>query len=172
MSAATLVSVRCRLLAPEDLEAFYHLRLRACREEPEAFLESYEELSRQSPEEVAQSLDNGWIAGAYEEHRLVGIAGLYRHLGLKLRHKGTVWGVYVAPEARGRKLAAQLITLLLSEAKAFGLERVHLSANAENPVAVNVYQKLGFAPWGVEKHIMKLANGRYVDDVAMVKELT
>jgi hypothetical protein len=38
-----------------------------------------------------------FVAGAFEGSRLAGMAGFHREKGLKLRHKGRVWGVYVTP---------------------------------------------------------------------------
>ena len=42
---------------------------------------------------------------------LAGMMGFKREYGLKLRHKGCIWGVYVSPAHRGKGLAS----LLLSE---------------------------------------------------------
>ncbi len=161
-----------RLLTLDDLALFHALRLRACREEPAAFMEAYEELVDKPLIEFAKYFDNGWIAGAFTEGKLVGAAGLFRHKGLKVQHKGTLWNVYVAPEARSRGLARGCIEMVLGEARRAGLECVHLSTTAADPITVSLYKSLGFEPWGVEKHILKLADGTYVDDVVMAKTLT
>ena len=160
-----------RLLTLDDLAQFHALRLRACREEPTAFMEAYEELAYKPVEEFTKYFDNGWIAGAFMDGQLAATAGLFRHKGLKVQHKGTVWGVYTAPQARGKRFSRRCIESVLKEAKQAGLERVHLSTNTENPITIALYQSLGFEPWGVEKHILKLTDGSYVDDVMMTKSL-
>jgi RimJ/RimL family protein N-acetyltransferase len=159
-----------RLLTVEDANLFQKIRLRAVKEEPTAFLESAEEVAQKSADAIERYFDNGWIAGAFIDGSLVGTCGLFRHKGEKLKHKGTIWGVYVAPEARGKGFARALITVLLEEAARAGIELVHLSTNIENPISTALYQSLGFEAWGVEKHIMK-HEGRYIDDVMMIKFL-
>jgi RimJ/RimL family protein N-acetyltransferase len=157
-----------RLLTKKDAPAFYRLRLRAVKEETRSFLETAAEVKKRTP---ASYFKNGWIAGAFVGKKLVGITGLYRHSGKKVEHKGTVWGVYVTPDARGQGLTRKMITLLLDEAKKAGLEQVHISTDRTNEVTMALYQKIGFKPYGTEKHILKLADGSYIDDVWMVKFL-
>lgn len=160
-----------RLLQPEnDLDAFQKLRLRACKEEPVAFTESYEELLNAAPEGFARYFKNGWIAGTFEGDVLVGMAGLYKNTQEKIAHKGTVWGVYCAPEIRGKGASRNMLQLLLEEAQRDGLEIIHLSTDAQNKTTVGLYQSMGFVPWGVDEHFAKVS-GRYVHEVMMKKYL-
>ncbi len=162
--------VVCRLLTVADVELFREIRLRGLKEHPDAFLDSYEESVDWPLERFKKWFGNGWIAGGFVDQKLLGITGLYRQDRIKIRHKGMVWGVYVAPEARGFGIARRLIEILLAEAKKAGLELVQLSTDVTNPITVALYQSFGFEPYGVEKHILKLQD-RYVDDVVMVKFL-
>jgi len=165
-----MTPITYRLLTVKDAALFRKVRLRACREEPDAFLEAYEEIAKISVTGSRRYFKNGWISGAFNAEALVGITGLYRHKGIKVQHKGTLWGVYVAPEARGRGIARHLIKMVLNEAAHAGLELVHLTTNVKTPLTIELYKSLGFEPWGVEKHIMKLPD-HYVDDVVMTKYL-
>jgi ribosomal protein S18 acetylase RimI-like enzyme len=117
-----------------------------------------------------RQFDNGWVAGAFMSSALVGLAGLYRHKGIKVQHKGSVWGVYVVPEMRSKGISRRLIEMVLAEAKNAGLELVHLSTNEANAATVALYKSLGFEPWGVDKHFAKLPD-QYVDEVMMTKVL-
>ena len=164
-------ALTCRLLAVEDYTTFREVRLRACREEPAAFLEAYEELVNLPAEHFKRHFENGWIAGAFMGTALVGIAGLFRHKGAKVQHKGTVWGVYVAPEARGHGMARCMIEMVIAEAKQAGVELLHITTDEQNPLTIALYKSLGFEPWGIEKHILKLDDGSYINDVVMVKWL-
>jgi RimJ/RimL family protein N-acetyltransferase len=139
-------------------------------DEPSAFLETVDEIKAISGTPFQRYIANGWIAGAFMGDTLVGISGLYRHKGEKLRHKGTVWGVYVVPPARERGLARRMIALLLDEARQAGLELVHISTDSANRVTMGLYQSLGFTPWGTDRRMIKLPE-RYVDDVMMVMSL-
>lgn len=163
--------MQCRLLDKEmDLDAFQEIRLRACKEEPVAFTESYEALAKLPREKFTSYFDNGWIAGAFENDKLLAIAGLYKNTPRKIAHKGNIWGVYCVPEARGRKLSRMLLELLLDEAERDGLEIIHLSTDADNTVTVGLYRSMGFEPWGIDKHFAKVS-GRYVHEVMMKKYL-
>ena len=53
------------------------------------------------------------MVGAFYDSRLIGMAGFYREKGLKSRHKGRVWGVYVTPEARGGGIGRKMMQALL-----------------------------------------------------------
>jgi ribosomal protein S18 acetylase RimI-like enzyme len=158
-----------RLLSLEDIEAFRALRLRGLKECPDAFLDDYEEWANEPVESFRKFFD-GWVAGAFFEGKLLGISGLYREKGKKLKHKGTIWGVYVAPEARGKGLGRGLLTLLLDEAKKSGLELVQLSADETSLITLRLYQSIGFSEYGRDKHIMKVGD-HYVTDVLMAKFL-
>lgn len=166
-----------RLLTEADAEAYQHLRLRALREEPEAFASSYEDAVDRPLTEVIKRLKNeggspdNFILGALDE-ALVGTVGLYREQGIKLQHKGTIWGVYVAPEARGRGVGRMLMQKALIHAATLkGLEQVYLGVATNNTEARQLYLSLGFEVYGIERHAMKLA-GRYIDEELMVLWLT
>ncbi len=168
MSSTEIPMAEIRLLTKKDAPAFYRLRLRAVKEETRSFLETAAEVRKRTP---ASYFKNGWIAGAFVGKKLVGITGLYRHSGKKIEHKGTVWGVYVTPDTRGQGLTRKMIALLLEEVKKAGIELVQTSTDNSNPVTKAIYTSLGFEPYGVEKHILKIADGSYIDDVWMVKFL-
>ncbi len=159
-----------RFLSLQDVALYRELRLRGLKEHPEAFLEAYEDAITWPLERFHRFFDNGWIVGAFMDGALKGMSGLFRHVGAKVAHKGTVWGVYVAPEARGHGIARTAITMLIEEAVAAGIEQVHLSADENNNFTVSLYKGLGFEPYGNEKHQLKLPD-KYVDDLLMVKFL-
>src|ERR1700757_1362545 len=94
-----------RYLTADDAGAWLRLRLEALQGDPEAFSASFEEYQALSLEEVRKRLgfeaQDAFVVGAFEDGRLQGCAGFYRDKGLKTRHKGRIWGVYVTPESRG-----------------------------------------------------------------------
>lgn len=160
-----------RLLTLEDVAILRELRLRGCKEEPGAFLEDYDDLLARPIERFKRHFEGTWLAGAFIDGKLVGMTGLSRSKGRKLEHKGLVWGVYVVPQARGRKLARRMLELVIGEAQNAGLELLMISTAVTNKTTVHLYQSLGFAPCGIEMHVIKLADGSYVDDVQMIKFL-
>lgn len=160
-----------RLLTTDDAALFRALRARACSEEPGSFLMTGEEAEQQSDAQIRHMLSGSWVLGAFLGDTMVGMTGLQRNPNLKTRHKGMVWGVYVAPEARGLRCASKMIERLLDIAKQDGVEVVTLSTDVTNPITVELYKSLGFEPYGVEPHLLKLDDGSYIDDVWMVKYL-
>jgi ribosomal protein S18 acetylase RimI-like enzyme len=166
-----------RLLTEADAEAYQQLRLRALREEPDAFASSYEDAVDRPLTEVIKRLKNeggspdNFLLGAFDD-ALVGTVGLYREQGIKLQHKGTIWGVYVAPEARGRGIGRMLMEQAIAHAATLsGLEQIYLGVATTNTSARQLYQSLGFEVYGIERHAMKLT-GRYIDEELMVLWLT
>lgn len=167
------MSVIIRALGPDDAEIYRALRLRGLEEEPVSFGDSYEEASSRPLDYFRDGLQKYVQFGAFVENRLVGHAGAERHQGVKTRHKAWVWGVYVAPEARGKGVSKRLLQTVMDWAGAqAGLEQLHLSTDARNAHTQGLYASFGFEPYGTETHIFKLPDGSYVDDVLMVKFLT
>jgi RimJ/RimL family protein N-acetyltransferase len=165
-----------RPLTIEDTDAYWSLRLRALRDHPEAYWSSYEEESLKPLDEVRESLrrlkpPQTFILGAFVDGQLVGMTGFWQQEKRKVSHKGFVWGVYVAPEQRGKGIAkALMIETLDMAARNPNLEQVNLVVMATNASAYHVYLVLGFEEFGREPHSLNV-NGVYYDEIHMVKFL-
>lgn len=108
------------------------------------------------------------MMGAFQEGRLVGMAGLLRGAARKTRHKADVIAVYVTPPAQGQGVARRLIEGLIGEARQLeGLEQLTLTVVAENTAARNLYLGLGFAVYGTEPRSLRVGD-RYYDEDDMV----
>lgn len=163
-----------RRLTDADASQYRQIRLRMLREHPEAFASAYEEYLDQTDESIAAylrdqlSAPDNFVLGAFEDQRLIGTIGLYREQGIKTRHKGLIWGVYTAPEARGRRVARRLMEAVVQQARAVdGLELLHLAVATDNLPARRLYESLGFVVWGLERHALKIGDA-YVDEAHMV----
>jgi len=160
-----------RALAPSDSAAFQALRLRGLQECPEAFASSYDEEVATPIAEIEKRLQpkaDSAIFGAFEDSGLCALVGLQREGMIKLAHKSLIWGVYVAPEARGRGVGAKIMSHALSYgASVLGTRQVNLGVNTRNTAAVDLYKRLGFIEYGLERDYL-LVNGVLHDEYQMV----
>jgi ribosomal protein S18 acetylase RimI-like enzyme len=168
-----------RRLTRADLDATRRVRLEALEQEPASFGESVDEFARLSLEALAHRLgedgapretDDNFIYAAFDGSALIAMAGFFRESRVKRRHKGTVWGVYVAPAYRGRGVGRAVMTALLDHARTLpGLRYVYLSVGADSP-ARRLYLSVGFQPFGIEPEALGV-NGRYFDEEHMLLRL-
>lgn len=162
-----------RILSPADQKEFWQLRLRALREEPESFEAAYEESISVPEAEIArrlQSSDDAFIFGAFAPE-LIGMVGFYRKIGIKIQHKGVIWGMYVAKEHRGSGLGKALMQAVIERTMTLpNIEQLHLAVSIHNTAARNLYLSLGFSSYGIEPHAKKLGDG-YTDQELMILRL-
>ena len=160
-----------RALVPSDAAAFRALRLRSLLECPEAFASSHEEEVDTTLPEIEQRLQpkrDSVVFGAFQDSELSALVGLQREGMAKLAHKSFIWGVYVAPEARGKGVGARIMRHALDHAAAaFGARQVNLGVNTKNLAALALYRKLGFVEYGLERGYL-LVGGVLHDEYQMV----
>jgi len=160
-----------RLLTPDDAGEWLRLRIEALEQEPQAFSASLDEYRSLSVDEVKRRLwssEDAFVVGAFERSQLLGIAGFLREKGPKTRHKGRIWGVYVTPQARGKKLGRNLMEQALKRGLAIeGIEQILISVATTQQSAVNLYRSLGFTPFGREPRALKIG-GKLIDEDCMV----
>lgn len=160
-----------RRLSDADAPALWALRLEALQREPEAYGSSPEEHQRTTPEQLATTLrtiaPDSFIVGAFVDGVLRGMAGFTRDARLKTRHRGVVWGVYLAADVRGQARGRQMLEQLLAEVRAIpGVEWVKLCVAADQTAARRLYASLGFQPIGVERAAIKVG-GRDINEEHM-----
>jgi ribosomal protein S18 acetylase RimI-like enzyme len=96
------------------------------------------------------------------------MAGFYREKHTKFHHKGTIWGVYVGRESRGRGMARAVVSEAIRSARTIeGLEQILLVVAATQEKPRRLYESLGFRKYGVEPRSLKVA-GEYIDDELMI----
>ena len=160
-----------RFLTADDAEDWWRLRLEALRDDPKAFSSSVEEHQKLAIDEVRRRLNgnaDSFVVGAFEERRLVGIAGFHHESGLKSRHKGRIWGVYLTPSYRAQGVGRKMLEALLQRAATVnGLEQVQLSVTATQTAALALYRSLGFESFGCEPGALKVGD-EFIDEEYMV----
>ncbi|HEX6911540.1 MAG TPA: GNAT family N-acetyltransferase [Longimicrobium sp.] len=144
-----------RMLTADDAAAYQALRLRGLRESPSAFGSSYEEEVDRPLEVVAQRLSGApeaAVVGAFgEDGALAGIGAVRREPQRKARHRAGIFGMYVAPEARGRGVGRALLRALVDHARSLdGVDRLELGVESTNAAARALYLAVGFTTYGVQ----------------------
>jgi ribosomal protein S18 acetylase RimI-like enzyme len=145
------------MLGPADATLVRSLRLRALREHPDAFTSSYEQDRDLPVEATSQRLAAHPFWGAYHHAELRGFVGFERDLRPKSRHKATVMGMYVAPEAGGQGVGRKLLEALIAHARVNGVESLVLTVTDGNERATRLYEAAGFRSFGIEPDAIRVA---------------
>ncbi|MBU6287501.1 MAG: N-acetyltransferase family protein [Chloroflexota bacterium] len=170
------VRVTVRPLGLDEFEAWRTLRLRALHDHPDAFGASYEDeattgsAARRQRFEASARGEGSAIFGAFDGDTMVGIGGVIRSGGRKDAHRATMWGMYVAPEARGRGAGHGLVNAVVETARGWGCAQVHLTVVAGNGPAERLYRRTGFEAYGVDPRALYV-DGRFLDELLMVRFL-
>lgn len=167
--------VTIRRLDANDVAAYHALRQRGLAEHPQAFTSSAEEEAA-SVDKVAKRLASAAnapdvVLGAFDGDRLVGVVGMSVDPRAKARHRGHVFGMYVAPEVAGTGIGRGLLDALVAHARACnGLDALVLTVTAENEHARRFYERAGFAAFGREPGAVRVG-GRAYDKLHMIRWL-
>ena len=139
------------------------IRLEALADLPMAFAEN----ARSPPEDFSAALAEGAVWGAFEGDVPVAMAGLARYRGGNVRHRATIWGVYVSPRARGLGAGKSLLRAMIHFGAASGIEIFELAAGDFNAPALRLYEGMGFIRCGLRRWAVKIGDD-YTDEVEMV----
>ncbi|MBO0934477.1 GNAT family N-acetyltransferase [Fibrella aquatilis] len=156
-----------RLLTTTDLPAYRALLLPGLVADADSFrIAPPDEENASFP---TRGEPDSFTLGAYLGEQLAGVVSFQREGQdrVKLRHKGLLFRMYVAPECRGRGIAGLLIQGLIDRARNLGdIEQINLTVVHTNP-AKRLYERFGFQSFSLEKRAIKW-QGNYVDEETMV----
>ena len=144
-----------RRLASHEVDLHRDLRLRALRDAPDSFGETFaaaavrpisywEELTRSVTEPGGDVMFL-----AYEGDDVLGSA--YRLLDRARTDAGRVGGMWVGPDWRRRGVGRALLQEVISWARERSLRRLGLWAPAHNPAAIVLYSRAGFRNTGDQR---------------------
>ena len=136
-------------LPVEDWREYRHLRLRALKEDPQAFSSIYADAA-QLPEERwtgrlrdALKGEGSWLLFARESGRLVGMIGPF--VDETYAWAATIVSVYVPAEERGKGISNTLMDCILRELSGRpALKMATLAVNKTQLPAIALYEKYGF----------------------------
>jgi RimJ/RimL family protein N-acetyltransferase len=148
--------VTIRRLIPEDVLEYRKLMLEAYARHPDAFTSTVSERAALPMSWWQSRLDESSLAsevvfGAFEHSGLVGVTGLSFATREKIKHKATLFGMYVPPAFRHRGVGRELVLAALEHARTRpGVVLVQLTVTQGNAGAHALYERCGFVPFGVE----------------------
>jgi ribosomal protein S18 acetylase RimI-like enzyme len=159
-------------LAPLHAVHYRILMLEAYAAHPDAFTSSVAEREKLSLLWWQARLSEGPLAkqvvlGAFMDGVLVGVAGLTFDPGEKVRHKATLFGMYVHPNQRRRGLGRRLVQAAIEYARGRpGVKVIQLTVTEGNASAAALYESCGFLRFGVEPMAVAVESG-YVSKIHM-----
>lgn len=161
-------------LPVEQWREYRDLRLRALKEDPEAFSSSYS-ASVGQPEAFwrkrladAELAERSWLLFAKQDNRLLGMIGAFIEEGAT--DTATVVSVYVPREERGKKTAARLMEEMLRVlSEVPSLKKATLNVNVSQLAAIRLYKRFGFLETGTQPSTT--GAGETVEQVIMERAL-
>lgn len=158
-----------RRLSSKDAAAFRTLRLEAMRIDPDCFASSHDEEAVRPEAWFVERLIEDGVFAAELDGRPVGLVGFTQETKVRMRHKGTIYGMFVHPDARGLGLGAALLSAALEHARE-RVENVLLAVTSTNTPAIRLYESAGFVRYGLEPRSLRMSYG-LSDDLLFYKRL-
>lgn len=138
--------IELRRLEPHETEPLRELRLRALRDAPGAFAETYEEARARRADDWASWVEDPSrvIVVAVDGDEWVGMVAC-RERGERRTWLTALW---VDPAARGAGLGARLVEAVADWSRDRGATELALSVTTNNEAATAFYARAGFVPTG------------------------
>lgn len=167
--------IRIAPITAETFPAWRTLRLRALKDHPDAFGASWESYAGRSEAETLEHFTSrqdsrNQVWGAFStDGDLLGTVGLFCDSGAKMAHRAHIWGMYVAPEARGMRIGERLIADAIAFARTIdGILQIHLAVTSHNTSARRLYERMGFTTYGREPRVLIVDGVAYDEDLMVL----
>jgi len=154
-----------------EWQKFKELRLRAIREDPQAFITPYAKEIQTTNEKWQERLknyqgENAIMFFAKDDKNLVGMIGTYWNDKNDSEITAHIFGVYVNKKYRGQKIGKALMKKVLQyirERK--NIHLVNLRVNVEDKAPFHLYESVGFVEIGRTK--IKTSDGTIHNKILM-----
>jgi GNAT superfamily N-acetyltransferase len=164
------MNLSVRRLTEEDAPVFRAMRREGFALHPREFRYAPEDEDDVPLASTNEVLRDDFVVGGFADGELAGLVGLRRFKGVKIAHKGLLFGMYVREPARGSGLADMLMKEILDGARG-ELEFIFLTLAGGNERARRFYERWGFRSCGVDPQAIKFGAGDYLDEELMQLKL-
>lgn len=152
-----------------DWQQWRDVRLEALERHPDAFGSTYEDERDRTEGEWRRGLTRVTALAYRDDRSICGIAVYAPSAGEKMRHRASLFSMYVRAEARSKGIGDALVAAVLREGEGRVLQ-VHCSVVTSNGPARRLYERHGFQIYGTEPRALKVAE-RFHDEYLMVRRL-
>jgi ribosomal protein S18 acetylase RimI-like enzyme len=133
---------------PDDWESHRDIRLEMLQAAPDAFWYTYADEAVYDEADWRERIEGAWLVHVRDGEGVVGSAGLGSHWEPDRATTGSLFGMYVAPRARGRGVGEALVHAVVEEARRLGKSEVVLEVASDNLAAIALYERCGFERTG------------------------
>lgn len=149
-----------RQLNASDSKDFYQVRLLGLELHPEAFGTGADDFRKATDEQVknqlSSNIQNDFSIGAFIDEKLVGVISLKRESKSSVRHKATVWGFFVVPQHRHKKIGKALLEkLIINACEIEGLDYLRAIVTVSDSNIKRIFAAAGFSEYGIETRGIK-----------------
>ena len=157
MPADATPRIAIRVLDAADAPALKACRVAGMRAAPDAFLSTADAVERTPLSRFEAELADPDIhyVGAFDDIALIGFMRYVRDARQARRHVAEVRSVLVAAAYRRRGIARRLLSRLVDDAAAAGIESLILTVVDGNAAALALYASTGFAVYGREPRAIR-----------------
>lgn len=168
-----MVNIKVIKLPASKWREYRNLRLKAVKNDPLAFVDTYEEELNSSEEKWKLRLNspNGLMLFAEADGKPVGMVGAFWENKEKNKHIANIVSLFVKEEFRGKGIGKILLEAMIKELnRKSDIRKLKLGVVFTQIAALNMYQKLGFKIIG--KAEKELKNGDiFYDEYLLEKYL-
>ena len=154
----------------DDWASHRDIRLEMLAAEPDAFWFTHADEAVYDEADWRERIEGAWLVQARDASGVLGSAGLGSHWEPERATVATLFGMYVAPRARGRGVGEALVHAVLEEARRRGKSEVVLEVTSNNPAAQALYERCGFVVTGATHPHPRREELHEVEMVAMLAE--
>ncbi|TWD15646.1 GNAT family N-acetyltransferase [Marihabitans asiaticum] len=166
--------ITVRALGEDDWETYREVRLAALEESPDAFVADKADEEGKSEQFWRERMNRSRRLLAEADGGRVGVVSIGSSPEKPDEETddsaGQLFGLWVAPEWRGRSVAATLVREASKDAKGRGLRRLFYWVGTDNPRAVAFASSFGFRPTD-DRRPMRTHSDDGEEEIAMVLAL-